>query len=94
MNYLLGLMSGLQICDGIMTDLMVRGNVVQEANKLIEPLVKEGDFLLLKLVGATACVIILKMLSRRFRRAAFITGLISAIFYSVVLGWNVGIILV
>jgi hypothetical protein len=92
-NYLLALLGGLQVSDGVMTDLLVRSNVVQEGNKFMEPFVRDGSFLILKIIGAIACIAVLKLLSKRFSRAAFLAGSLAAAFYCGIIAWNFGTVL-
>ena len=92
MNYLLFLLTSLQLTDGVMTDILVKLNLVKEGNSLMAPLVENGSFLLLKLVGIAACILALKLLSRRYKMLAFITGTAAAVFYFGVIVWNVGVL--
>ncbi len=93
MNYLLILLGGLQVSDGVMTDLMVRSNIAGEGNPLMQPLVNDGTFILLKIAGAIACIIALKLLSKRFNGAAIAASSLVVAFYFVVITWNMGTVL-
>lgn len=93
MNYLLALLGGLQISDGVMTDLLVRSNVVQEGNKFMEPFVRDGSFLVLKIIGAIVCIAALKLLSKRFSMAAHFAGSLATVLYCGIFAWNFGIVL-
>jgi hypothetical protein len=90
-NYLLALLGGLQLSDGVMTDFLVKNNVVQEGNRIMAPLVSNGSFLVLKIVGAVCCIVALKLLSKRFSKAAFVTGSLVVAFYCGVIAWNIGV---
>ncbi len=93
MKYLLFLFSGLEISDGVMTDFFVRNGLVQESNSLMEPIIRDGNFLLLKIAGAVICGLIFWIIYKRFSRAAFIVVSSISAFYLAVLIWNLGVIL-
>jgi hypothetical protein len=93
MLYLLGLLSGLQILDGLMTRLFVSRGVVQEINPLISILAQASYFPLLKLAGAVVCIILLWQVARRFPRLSSITTIALVVFYTTVISWNLHVIL-
>ncbi len=93
MKYLLALMSGLKITDGVLTDHFVRQGVVQEGNKLVAKIVVDGRFLLITIAGAFLCGLVLWLLARRFPRLAGITAASVSVFYGAVLTWNLSLIL-
>jgi len=93
MKCLLVLLSGFEISDGIMTHLLVRNGLVREANPLVESLVREGDFLLLKVIGALLCALLLWCLYKRFRKVSLIVTSSAVVFYGAVITWNLGIFL-
>ncbi len=88
MPYLLGLLAGLQVLDGLMTRFFVSEGVAHEINPLISALAQESYFPILKLAGALACVILLWRLAGRFPRLSSVTALAIVAFYTVVIGWN------
>jgi len=91
MKRLLMLLAGFEIADGIITHLLVNGGFVQEGNPLMAVIVREGNFLMLKVIGAILCVWILWLLYRRFRRVALMTTSSIVLFYGAVMIWNLGI---
>lgn len=91
MKYLLILLGGLQISDGIITNFFVRNGLVQEGNPLMEPIVREGNFLLLKIIGVLLSVLILWSIYRRFPRVTLIASSSIAMFYGAVIAWNLGV---
>ena len=93
MKYLLLLLSGLEISDGIMTNSLVGNGLLQEANPLMTSIVGDGDFLLLKVVGALLSALALWQIYRRFPRLALTTTSSVLLFYSAVLAWNLGVFL-
>jgi hypothetical protein len=91
MKYLLIIMSGLEISDGVLTDSLVRGGIAQEANKLMEPLIMGGNFLIFKIAGTVFCAWALWRVYRRYPLATIsVTAIITA-FYGAVMLWNLGI---
>ena len=91
MKRLLILLGGFEISDGIFTHLLVRNGLVQEGNPLMESIVREGNFLLLKVAGVLLCVLILWCLYQRFPRLILITTSSIVIFYGAVIAWNLGV---
>ena len=92
MKYLLIWLSGLEISDGIITNFFVRNGLVQEANPLMESIVKQGDFLLLKIIGVCLCGLILWILYKRFPRVTLIVTSSIVMFYGAVIVWNLGVL--
>ena len=91
MKYLLILMSGFEISDGIITHFLVRNSLVQEANLLVEPIVREGNFLLLKVTGVLLCVLILWRMYKYIPRVIVIITSSIVMFYGAVMAWNLSI---
>ena len=93
MKLLLLLSSGLMLSDGIMTDFFVRSGLVNEGNRLVEPLVADGSFLLLKIAGVIICGLALWWLYRRFSKAAMFAASGISVFYAMVITWNLGVLI-
>jgi len=91
MKRLLILLAGFEIADGIVTHLLVRSGFAQEGNPIMAVLVREGNFLALKVIGALICVWILWLLYRRFHKVALVTTSSIVLFYGAVMIWNLGI---
>lgn len=91
MKYLLLWLSGLEISDGIITNTFVRNGLVQEANPLMESIVRRGDFLLLKIAGVCLCGLILWTVYKRFPRVTLAVTSSIVIFYGAVIVWNLGV---
>lgn len=84
--YLLG---GLQILDGILTQFIVGYGLVGESNPLVIATIKDGSFLLLKILGAVLSVVIMYLVYRRFPRLALPATSSIVAFYGAVAFWNV-----
>ena len=93
MKYLLVSLGGIEVWDGIITQFFVGNNLVQEANPLMAPVVKQGDFLLLKILGAFLCVLILWFLYQRFPKVTLAVTSIIFSFYIAIIVWNLQVIL-
>jgi len=93
MKYLLISIGGFEILDGIVTHVLVGNNLVQEANPLMAPIVKQGGFLLFKVIGAILCVIILWYLYKRFPKVTLAATSSIFVFYMAVIIWNLQVVL-
>ncbi len=91
MKYLLILLGGLEISDGILTHFLVGNGLAQEGNPLMEPIVREGNFLLLKVVGVIFCGLILWGIYKRFCKTSLIVTASIVLFYGAVIAWNLGV---
>jgi hypothetical protein len=87
-KYLLFLLGGFEVSDGIITHLLAGNGLVREANPLMTSIVREGNFLMLKVIGGLFCVLILWYLYRRFRKMTLIATSSVVLFYGVVIVWN------
>ena len=94
MKYLITLLCGFEISDGIITQLLVSNGPFVEANPLMAPVVSDGNFLLLKIVGVVLCALILMKLYRYFPRITILTTSSLVTFYGAVIGWNLSLFLV
>ena len=93
MKYILFFLGGLEISDGVITQLFVNKGMVQEANPLMEPLVAAGDFLPFKIIGVLFSVLVLWCLYRRFPRVAISTASSIVVFYGAILAWNLSVLI-
>ncbi len=88
MKYLLGLLAGFVISDGLLTYLLVRHGLAREWNPLLVPIVGEVNFLILKVVGALLCVFILWDIYKRFSRLALVATSCFVVVYGIIVAWN------
>ena len=94
MKYLLGLLAGFVVLDGLLTYFLVRHGLAQESNPFLVPIVGQNVFLVLKVVGALLCVFILWDIYRRFPRLAMISTSCFVAFYGAIVLWNLSLFLV
>ncbi len=92
-KYLLALVAGFEIWDGAITHFLVREGLVREGNPLVAGIVMDGNFLMLKIIGALFSVVILWLFFQRRPRLALPATTSIAVFYGVVVTWNLSILL-
>jgi hypothetical protein len=88
MLFALLLMAQFQLWDGIMTQVFVRSGFATEANHLMEPLINNGVFLAVKLLGIAALVPLLWFVHKRYPRVAFTAAYCLSAIYLGVITWN------
>ena len=91
MKYLLGLLAGFVISDGLLTYFLVRHGIAREGNPFLLPIVGENIFLVLKVVGALLCVLILWDIYRRFPKLALISTSCFVVVYGGIVAWNLSL---
>lgn len=91
--YLLSALVALVVADGLMTNFLVGKGAAREANPILEPIVGQTGFMILKIVGALLCAFILWDVYRRFPRVGIIASWIAVIGYAVIVAWNASLIL-
>ena len=94
MKYLLALLCGFEVSDGVITHVLVSSGQFREGNPLMAPIVGDGNFLLLKIVGVLICALVLLKLYQRFPRVTILTTSSVVTFYGAVIGWNLGLFLI
>ena len=92
-KYLLVALVGLVTLDGVLTEFLVGKGAAREANPLLQPLVGDIGFMILKVVGALLCAFILWDVHRRFPRVGIIATWIAVAGYAVIVRWNTSLIL-
>ena len=91
MKYLLGLLVGFEILDGVMSDFLIRGGLAREGNPFLLPLVGGVNFLIIKVVGVFICALILWDIYKRAPKLALISASIFVTFYGGLVLWNSGL---
>ena len=94
LKYLLGLLVGFEILDGIMSHFLIRGGLAREGNPFLLPLVGETNFLVIKVVGVFICALILWDIYKRARKLALISASIFVTFYGGLVLWSSGLFFV
>ena len=93
MKYLLSLLVALVIGDGLLTRFLIDGGMAREGNPILQPLVGENGFLVLKAAGALVCALILWDVYRRFPRLARIFTWCCVIAYAGIVIWNASLLI-
>jgi hypothetical protein len=92
MLYLLIVLVLLVVVDGLVTEYLIDGGKVSEANPFLEPLVGETGFMVLKIVGALLVAFILWDVHRRFPRVGIIATWIAVAGYFGIVIWNTSLV--
>jgi uncharacterized membrane protein YeaQ/YmgE (transglycosylase-associated protein family) len=93
MNFLLATLVGLVTLDGLLTQFLVGKGMAREGNPLLEPMVGNIGFMILKIVGALLCALILWDVHRRYPRVGLIATSIAVVGYAVIVIWNTSLII-
>ncbi|MFH1646323.1 MAG: DUF5658 family protein [Chloroflexota bacterium] len=88
MKYLLGVLITFVVMDGVLTEVLIDGGRAREGNPLLEPLVGEVGFMILKTAGALLCAFILWDVYRRLPRVGVIATWVAVAAYAAIILWN------
>jgi hypothetical protein len=88
MKYLLGLLIGFEILDGVLSHFLIKDGLAREGNPFLVSIVGEVNFLILKVVGVLICAFILWDIYKRFPRLALISTSCLLALYVVIVIWN------
>jgi hypothetical protein len=91
--YLLGALVALVTTDGLMTEFLVGKGAAREANPILQPLVGDAGFMILKVAGGLLCAFILWDIYRRFPKVAVVATWVAVIGYAAIVLWNGTLIL-
>ena len=89
MRYMLYVLFGLIVVDGILSNFLISQNLGREANPFLQTLVGGEQFLLIKVCGSLVAMIILWNIYTKRPKLAFISSLCFIAFYTVVVCWNI-----
>lgn len=93
MKYLLGLLIGLDILDGLLTYFLVRNGLGREANPFLRAIVAGDNFLLFKVSGGILAVFLLWVIYTRWPKVAIVCASLFLALYVVIVVWNVSLFL-
>ena len=93
MKYLLGVLVLFVLLDGLVTEYLVSAGLAREGNPLLEPMVGNLGFLVVKAGGALLCALILWDVYKRFPRIAIGATWCFVLAYGLVLAWNSSILI-
>jgi len=89
MRYLLGVLIGLVVSDGVISRFIVTEKLGWEANPFLQTIVGEDMFLAIKVVGVLLCSLILWDIYRRWPKLAVISSLCFVVLYLGIVLWNI-----
>lgn len=92
-KYLLALLIGFEITDGLLTHVLIQKGVAREGNPFLVPIVGETNFLILKVVGVLVAAIVLWDVHRHHPRVAIIATSVFVVGYGAIVLWNLGLLL-
>jgi hypothetical protein len=81
------------ILDGVLTNLLLKMGLAEEANPLLFSFAGTRRFIIFKVAGALLAALILLDISRHHPRLAFWTTSIALLFYSGIVGWNLSLLI-
>ena len=93
MKYLLGLLILFVVGDGLLTQFLVNGGLAREGNPILQPLVGDVGFIILKAAGALLCAFILWDIYRRYPRVAITATWCFVVAYVGILLWNSSVLI-
>ena len=93
-KYLLAVLVTLVVSDGLISQFLVLNGLAQEGNPLLRPLIGEGHFLFIKVVGALVSAIILWDIYKRRPKLAMIISLFSVAVYTGIVYWNLAVLFI
>ena len=88
MRYLLYVLFGLIVADGILSDFLVSRNLGREWNPLLSALMGGEQFMLVKVCGALLVILLLWKIYTRRPGMAVVGSLCSLVFYTAIIYWN------
>ncbi len=88
MRYLLYVLFGLIVADGILSEYLVSHNLGRELNPVLSTLIGGDQFMLVKVCGALIVIILIWNLYKRRQGIAIIGSLCSLVFYTGIIYWN------
>jgi len=91
MKYILLSLVVLVVSDGLISQFLIRYGLGHEGNPFLRTFVTEGNFLLLKVVGALLGALILWDIHRSRPRLALISSLVFVALYTGIVLWNVAV---
>ena len=94
MKCLLGAMFSRVVADGIISQFLVAEGLGREGNPFLQAFIGRDYFLWVKVGGALLCVLLLWDVYKRWPRIARIFSLCIVAFYTVIVYWNLSIVLV
>jgi len=94
MKLILGTLVALVVADGLVTNLLIELGLAHEGNPFLQAWAGMDIFLVFKLLGAFLAALILFDIYKHHPRLSFISALTFVVLYTVIVFWNLSILLV
>ncbi len=88
-RYILLLLAGLVVADGVITQFLIGTGIAREGNLLLQELLNAGNFMPVKIAGALLSGILLANIYRHYPKMALITSCCFILIYTGIVYWNV-----
>ena len=88
MRYMLYVLFGLIVADGILSDFLISHNLGWEWNPLLKNMMGSDQFMLIKVCGALLVIILMWNIYRKQPSMAIISSLCALVFYTAIIYWN------
>lgn len=93
MRYLLSALIVLVVCDGLISQFLVRSGFGREGNPFLQAWVGEEAFLVIKVLGVLLCALILWDMYKRWSRLALISTSCFVVIHAGIVLWNLSVFL-
>ena len=94
MKYLLSLLIGFEILDGLLTHHLVGNGIGKEVNPILQDMVLRDNFLSLKICGGILAVFLLWKVYKRWPKMAMACTFFYVACYTGIVAWNFSLYLV
>ena len=88
MEYLLGVLVGLCVLDGLITHFLVTNGLGREGNPILKGLVGDWKFVVVKLLGGLLCAFILWDVYKRWSKLAVVSTSCLVVLLAGIVFWN------
>ena len=88
MRFILYVLFGLIVADGILSDFLVSYNLGWEWNPLLKSMIGSDQFMLVKVCGALLVILLMWNIYRKLPGVAVVSSLCSLVFYTAIIYWN------
>jgi hypothetical protein len=89
-QYVMMLLVGLVLADGVITEYLVGSGLSWEGNPLLRNPLESGTLMPLKLGGALISTLLLASIYRTNRKMAMVASWLFIILYTCIVYWNIG----
>ena len=87
-RYLIGLLASLVVADGLISNHIMSNDFGTESNLIIESIVGQTSFVLIKVIAAIVSAMILWKVFKRHPRMGLVSIILFVIIYTGILWWN------